>query len=101
ECAARGPDALEYPWGDAWRDGICNTQEAGLGMTSAVGLFPQSRSIPHGLEDMAGNVLEWCRAASEASEDVAVLRGGAWDGTARLARAGARSVDHPDVSYDD
>ena len=25
EAAARGPEGCEYPWGDDWEDGICNT----------------------------------------------------------------------------
>ncbi len=60
EAAARGPDGLEYPWGDSdsWRDGICNTAESGLNVTSPVGLFPGSRSRNYELEDMAGNVWE-------------------------------------------
>ena len=42
EAAARGPKGLVYPWGDVWQDDICNTHEAGLGVTSAVGLFPRA-----------------------------------------------------------
>jgi formylglycine-generating enzyme required for sulfatase activity len=36
-----------------------NVQEAGIGRTSPVGLFPQGAS-PCGALDMAGNVWEWC-----------------------------------------
>ncbi len=61
EAAARGPDGDAYPWGDDWEDGICNSEEAGLEGTSAVGIFPRSRSTPYGLDDMAGNVWEWCQ----------------------------------------
>ncbi len=56
EAAARGPDGLEYPWGNDWEDGICNSDEAGLGGTSAVGIFPRDAS-PFGVMDMAGNVV--------------------------------------------
>jgi len=82
ECAARGPEGLEYPWGDDWEDAICNTVEARLGMTSAVGLFARARSKAFGLHDMAGNVLEWCRnIAADTTRDgglCAVVRGGSW-----------------------
>ncbi|MFZ0257527.1 MAG: SUMF1/EgtB/PvdO family nonheme iron enzyme, partial [Gammaproteobacteria bacterium] len=39
EAAARGPGGYEYPWGGPWEDGICNTLEADLRVTSPVGLF--------------------------------------------------------------
>jgi hypothetical protein len=94
ECAARGPQGFEYPWGDEWEDGICNTSEARLGGTSAVGLFPRSRSKAFGLEDMAGNVWEWCTDPTERDRDV--VRGGSWDYRARLARSAVRYGFHPD-----
>src|ERR1043166_1794193 len=44
EAAARGPVGNEYPWDGAWQDGICNSYESSLLVTSPVGLFPRSRS---------------------------------------------------------
>jgi formylglycine-generating enzyme required for sulfatase activity len=68
-----------YPWGNDWVDGICNTEEAGLGVTSPVGLFPGSRQPEFGIEDLAGNVWEWCAGADiEDPYDTGVLRGGCW-----------------------
>src|SRR5262249_23278922 len=70
------------PGGGDWEDAICNTVEARLGMTSAVGLFARARSKAFGLHDMAGNVLEWCRnIAADTTRDgglCAVVRGGSW-----------------------
>ena len=60
EAAPRGSGGSVYPWGNDWVDGICNTLEAGLGVTSPVGLFPGSRQAECGIEDLAGNVWEWC-----------------------------------------
>jgi hypothetical protein len=92
EAAARGPEGYEYPWGGNWEDGICNSFEAGLKTTSAVGIFPRSRSKPFELEDMAGNVWEWCDS-KEAS--FRVFRGGCWGSVAWLCRAAFRSRNVP------
>jgi formylglycine-generating enzyme required for sulfatase activity len=102
EAAARGPHGHEYPWGGPWVDEICNTSEAGLGRTSPVGLFPRSRQKALGIEDLAGNVWEWCRGdrrergASSRGFVFRVLRGGSWFRYPGLARADYRPAAHPD-----
>jgi len=58
EKAARGPDGRRWPWSDDWEEDCANTEEAGLGETSPVGLFPKGAS-PYGAHDVAGNVWEW------------------------------------------
>ena len=68
EAAARGPHGYQYPWGNDWEDGICNTGEAGLGVTSPVGLFPRARQAELGIEDLAGNVWEWCGSLYDPSD---------------------------------
>lgn len=90
EAAARGPKGLDYPWGNEWTDGICNSLEASLGVTSPVGLFPRSRQEKLGIEDLAGNVWEWCQGFYRAGDPSSgrVLRGGSWSGD----RNGVRSV---------
>ena len=60
EKAARGPDGLEYPWGNDWDTAITNTGddhdwENGIAPT---GSYPMNKS-PYGAYDMAGNVWEW------------------------------------------
>jgi len=85
EAAARGPQGHEYPWGGPWEDGICSTFEAGLDRTSPVGLFPRARQKELGIEDLAGNVWEWCRddpreqGGSSGGAVSRVLRGGSWN----------------------
>lgn len=95
EAAARGPEGHEYPWGKDWRDGICNTFEAGLRGTSSVGLFPNSRSKAYGLEDMAGNVWEWCADFYNQEKHFRVLRGGCWIDLRDHARASYRNRYNP------
>ncbi len=94
EAAARGPHGSVYPWGEDWEDGICNSAEGGLGFTSPVGMFPRARQAELGIEDLAGNVLEWCGSAYDPAniEDRNAprgLRGGSWS----LNRDSARSAD--------
>jgi hypothetical protein len=92
EAAARGPKGLVYPWGDAWQSNICNTREAGLGVTSPVGLFPRARQADRAIDDLAGNVWEWCASFSDPKiqdrEAARAIRGGSWSS----ARVNARSA---------
>jgi formylglycine-generating enzyme required for sulfatase activity len=103
EAAARGPQGHEYPWGGPWEDGICNSWEAGLGVTSPVGLFPRSAQASLGLEDLAGNCWEWCDDFySEDHRDVGsprVLRGGAFDYPAWVLRASYRFRVVPGIRF--
>lgn len=58
ERSARGDDAREYPWGDAFEPRRGNLVELGLGHALPVGSLPLGASA-FGLLDMAGNVDEW------------------------------------------
>ncbi len=89
-----------YPWGNAWDAERCNnsydTNPAGGGyqgwQTAPVGSYPSGAS-PYGLQDMAGNVWEWCSdwysgsyysvspstdPQGPSSGSYRVLRGGGW-----------------------
>jgi len=97
DAAARGPKARVYPWGDTWQGGICNVGEAGLGVTSPVGLFPRARQADRAIDDLVGNVFEWCASIYEPSteesrdarsyRDARVLRGGSFKAGGLLARS--------------
>jgi formylglycine-generating enzyme required for sulfatase activity len=99
EAAVRGPDGRRFPWGNEWEEGICNSEEIGLGTTSAVGIFPRSRSSDFLLEDMAGNVLEWCR--DQIDDDHRVFRGGCWRHNAQYCLATFRLKGDPMIRNND
>jgi formylglycine-generating enzyme required for sulfatase activity len=95
EYGARGPGARTYPWGNQKPTARrANYGEAKLNVTSPVGAFPAG-STPDGLEDMAGNVWEWCRdvwdpdayAQREAGLEDPLLDAG--DSARRVVRGGS------------
>ena len=106
EKAARGTDGRTYPWGPEWREGAANTEEADVGRTTAVGIFPQDQS-PYGVMDLAGNVWEWClneyghpERIQRQGDEPRGVRGGSWGHYQVDARADYH-LFHPDFRSDD
>jgi formylglycine-generating enzyme required for sulfatase activity len=84
EYAARGSDERIFPYNDDYDPKRMNSDDSRIGMTSAVGLFPDGAS-PFGLHDMSGNLNEWCLSDYESNKlniynngKGKVLRGGSW-----------------------
>jgi formylglycine-generating enzyme required for sulfatase activity len=127
EYAARGTDGRKYPWGNhdgrgdlanfadrntvfAWSD---REIDDGYPESSPVGAFPFGAS-PFGMEDMAGNVWEWCLDFLEAYRGTPkvnprgpangakrVYRGGSWKSRFNSLRASARNSNMPNYSCND
>ncbi|WP_437526195.1 SUMF1/EgtB/PvdO family nonheme iron enzyme [Sorangium sp. So ce726] len=94
ERAARGADSRIFPHGDRLSPSDANFDET-YGKESStmgpdeVGSHPASRS-PFGVDDMAGNVLEW--AISSIETDKVLLRGGAYIYDQTSVRSDNRTV---------
>jgi formylglycine-generating enzyme required for sulfatase activity len=122
ERVARGTDGRDYPWGEGITPEHANYQETGIGATSAANIFSKGAS-PYGVLDLSGNVWEWTAnlwgedyqkstynypyRAGDGRENLdapatvlRVLRGGAYDNSARLVRCAARYWGNPDLRLD-
>jgi formylglycine-generating enzyme required for sulfatase activity len=127
EHAARGNDERPYPWGDAvgrgdlanfadanttfaWRDPNVND---GYAESSPVGAYPAGAS-PFGIEDLSGNVWEWCldyyepykggeRANPRGPINGAqrIYRGGSWKSRFASLKATTRGFNQPTYASND
>jgi len=127
EYAARGTDGRSYPWGEKlnrgdlanfadsnttfpWRDPEIND---GFPETAPVGSFPRGAS-PFAIEDMAGNVWEWCldfyepykgkertNPRSALTVGRRIYRGGSWKSRASSLRTTTRNFNIPEYSAND
>ena len=127
EYAARGKEARKYPWGNydqrgdlgnfadrntvfPWSD---REIDDGFPESSPVGSFPLGAS-PFGIEDMAGNVWEWCidyfepyrgvprvNPKGPTSGSKRVHRGGSWKSRFNSLRTTARGANVPNFSCND
>ncbi len=116
EYAARGPDNLEYPWGNTFDVSKVVQNRASSQGTANVGGKPTGASWVGAL-DLSGNVWEWVnslykpypyapsdgRESNSDTSDVRVLRGGSWLNYNNIwpLRAANRFSFDPDDRYRD
>ena len=101
--AQAGAEAQEYPWQGEWNRMRANSNESGIGRTTAVGMYPLGAPDCWAVLDLAGNIYEWCLnpyekpGAAGSDPDVSrVLRGGSWDINPWYCRAAYRLDYSPD-----
>ena len=127
EYSARGQDGRVFPWGNwssvglfanfadartnfPWRDA---SFDDGFAETAPVGSFPRGAS-PFGIEDLSGNVFEWCLDCYEPYKGKEILnpknlskgrqrvyRGGSWKSRMSSLRASARAFNEPSYLAND
>ncbi len=127
EYAARGSDGRKFPWGarleSADRANFADANkrlpwsdlsiDCGFEASSPVGSFPLGAS-PFGMEDMAGNVWEWCLDCFSAYPGHQrsnpkgplggarqIYRGGSWKSRVTSLRTTARGINSPAYSAND
>ena len=109
EYAARGPQSVEYPWGNETPTCDLLNFDRCVGDTTQVGSYPDGASWVGGL-DMAGNVWEWVndwydgdyygRSPGEnptgpETGESRTLRGGSWNHGVQNSRAAHRNYNNP------
>ena len=79
EKAARGIDGRQFPWGEEFVPGLCNTSESEIEDTTPVGQFGESGRSVYGCDDVSGNVWEWTSSFYADGGEWLVVRGGSWN----------------------
>jgi formylglycine-generating enzyme required for sulfatase activity len=106
EYAARGPDAVIYPWGNEFAENVVYTDNSGE-QTAEVGRKPDGSSWVGAL-DMSGNVWEWTstiyrfypytiedgRENRDFHNTSRVIRGGSFENAANFLRAAYRNWNY-------
>ncbi|MEI6128153.1 MAG: SUMF1/EgtB/PvdO family nonheme iron enzyme, partial [Pseudomonadota bacterium] len=102
EKAARGVDGRYFPWGNYFDYKFCSmgrSQEAKREGPDKVGTFALDESV-YGVEDMAGNVSEWCQTFFDQQQSIVLYKGAGWAmADEKFARCAGRNGNIPeDVS---
>ncbi len=98
EKASRSTDCRVYPWGEGFKDGLCNSKESRIGHTTPVDKYPEGKSH-YGCFDMSGNVWEWTSSLYRNDKDWHTTRGGSWYSSKRNCRCAARDYNYDGNIY--
>jgi len=111
EKAARGENALEWPWGNSFKGDClnCSDSEELIHGTTPIGVYPAGQS-PYGIFDLAGNVAEWVSdwykpyernlaKDSHYGENFKVRRGGGWAWDRDFVRCTCRNASPRVADY--
>jgi len=88
EKAARGPDGNEYPWGNSDPNDTSANFDNIVGTTTPVTEYEKGQSV-YGVQDMAGNVYQWCRDWYGTAERSAKNPTGPKEGKERVIKGGS------------
>jgi len=83
EAAARTDKGYLFPWGDDWKDGLCNTETSEIADTTPVDHHPDAAN-KMGIADLLGNILEWTSEKCDPPNsfrndyDYRIAKGGSW-----------------------
>ena len=121
EKAARGTNGHEWPWGNDFDAGLCNSKEGGKISTIPIGTHsPQGGSV-YDVADMSGNVWEWTLTLWGENRDKSafvypyqsedgrenqsagdrfyrIIRGGSFKDDIKGVRSACRDLDPPNYS---
>jgi formylglycine-generating enzyme required for sulfatase activity len=121
EKAARGPNGLEWPWGNEFDPELCNSREGGKICTVVIGAHSPQGDSEYGVADMSGNIWEWTttlwgndrdtptyvypynsldgRENERADEEFfRIIRGGSYKDDIKGVRSACRDLDPPHYS---
>jgi len=121
EKAARGLRGNEWPWGNEFDPGLCNSRESGRIYPIKIGTYSPEGDSEFSVADMSGNIWEWTitlwgddrntpsyvypyliqdgRENQSAGEEYyRIIRGGSYKDDLKAVRSACRDIDPPHYS---
>ena len=83
EAVSRSNHGYALPWGNEWKEGMCNIEVSEIADTAPVDHFPDAANA-FGISDLLGNTLEWTAGPFDLPNplshhgDYQIARGGSW-----------------------
>ncbi|MFC1823231.1 formylglycine-generating enzyme family protein [Thermodesulfobacteriota bacterium] len=81
EASSRTGNGYQYPWGNEWKEEVCNLEGSFIGDTSPVDMFTENEN-EFGIADALGNVFEWTLTKSAEpstnGQGANIIKGSSW-----------------------